>query len=61
MYWDETTGRGLANEITVLYDDAAETFSMPARATLAELAERVSTTADPARRRMVSVAVRLSR
>jgi hypothetical protein len=49
-----------ANEVTVLFDDRMTTFSMPARATLAELAERVAT-GGAASHRVVAVAVRLGR
>ena len=49
------------NEITVLFDDAALTFSMPAATTLAELAGRLHEERGVLRRRMISVVVRLSR
>ena len=49
-----------ANEITVLFDDSAQSFSMPAAATFAELAQRVVEQGERPRGRMISVIVKLS-
>lgn len=52
--------RPLASQVTVLFDDRALSFSMPAAATLAELAQRLAIEVASPRRRMISVTVKLS-
>jgi hypothetical protein len=49
-----------ANQITVLFDDVALTFTMPAAATLADVAQRVAREGGSPRRRVISVIVKLN-
>ena len=49
------------NEITVLFDDSAVTFPMPAAATLADLAGRLIEERGRPRRQMLSVTIKLAK
>jgi len=56
-----STAFAAPNEITVLFDDRAVTFPVPAAATLADVAWRLTQARGPQRRQMLSVKIRLAR
>jgi hypothetical protein len=47
------------NEVTVLFDDSTATFPMPADATLADLAGRLTDGNGPHRRQMLALTIKL--
>jgi hypothetical protein len=50
-----------ANQVTVLFEDGARSFSMPTAATFRDLAERLARERGSARRRMLAVVVKFDR
>jgi hypothetical protein len=48
------------NEITVLFDNSTVTFPMPAAATLADLAERLTDEDGPQHRHMLAVTIKFT-
>jgi hypothetical protein len=54
-----STGFAPPNEITVLFDDSTITFPMPAAATLADIAGRLTDAGVPQRRQMLALTIKL--
>ena len=49
------------NQVTVLFDDMTQSFSIPAAATFGDLAERLARERRSGRRRMLAVVVKFDR